>query len=429
MSAIKRAHYSRSAHRSRHHESAHQDESTPAAKIPQHPLIPRNAAELVSTPDALAALIDELRASGQFAYDSEFIGELTYHPKLCLLQVASAKRVSLIDPLADLDLSAFWELLCDPSVEKIVHAGAQDVEPVVRHIGKEPANLFDTQIAAGMARYAYPIALAKLVMEITGAKLGKGLTFTHWDQRPLSAMQLRYAADDVRYLPAVRAAIGNRLEKLGHVDWAKQECAAMCNASQYVFDPQTAYLRVRGASSLPPQGLAVLRELTIWRDQAARQEDVPPRAMLKDEILMALSRNPVRSIDKLSRVRGLPRPIESAHGQQIVDATLHAMALPRTQMPEPRAHEPSPTERFCAESLWAAAQAICASQGVDPALATTHTEIADLFRRLTANQPTDDLRLFKTWRAEALGKPLLELIREGKSFEFTWRDGCLITES
>jgi ribonuclease D len=242
-------------------------------------------------------------------------------------------------------------------------------------------------------------------------------------------MQLRYAADDVRYLPAVRDAIGKRLEKLGHTKWARQECAAMCDASQYVFDPQSAYLRIRGSAGLPPQGLAVLRELTIWRDQAARQEDVPPRAMLRDEILLDMARTPVKSVEKLDRVRGLPRPIESAHGQLIVDATLRALALPRTAMPEPKNYEPSPTERFAAESLWAAAQAICAAQGIDPALATTHSEISDLYRRLHRNESTDDLHVMKSWRADALGKLLLQLVRENKPFAFSWENGCLVNKT
>src|SRR5947208_17122187 len=94
--------YSRSMHRSRSHDDAHAETSAPEAKIPQHPLIPRNSAELVDTQDGLNALLDELRAARRFAYDSEFIGELTYRPKLCLLQVSSAQRVSLIDPLVDL---------------------------------------------------------------------------------------------------------------------------------------------------------------------------------------------------------------------------------------------------------------------------------------------------------------------------------------
>ena len=251
----------------------------------------------------------------------------------------------MIDPLAGLDLSQFWELICDPSIEKIVHAGAQDVEPVVRHIGKEPTNLFDTQIAAGFAGLSYPIALARLVLEICGASSARALTFTHWDQRPLSAMQLRYAADDVRYLPAVHDAISKRLETLGHAPWNRQECDAMCDASQYVFDPQTQYLKVRGANSLTPQGLAILRELTIWRDAAAKEEDVPPRSLLKDEILLDMSRNPTRTKERFCAVRGLPRPVEDRHGDAILAATQRALPLPPTQMPQTQHHEPSPSER------------------------------------------------------------------------------------
>src|SRR5262249_5737804 len=160
---------------------------------------------------------------------------------------------------AGIELKPFWEIVADESVEKITHAGQQDVEPVIRHLGREAKNVFDTQIACGFIGMAYPVALAKLVSELVGAKLGKGLTFTHWDQGPLSVSQLRYGADDVRYLPALRGAIGARLESAGHTSWAKQEFAAMCDAKLYQFDPETAYLRVRGATSLSPQGLAVLR--------------------------------------------------------------------------------------------------------------------------------------------------------------------------
>src|SRR5690349_1750004 len=127
--------YSRSAHRARAHDAAHAEDAAapPPARIPDHPLIPRSGAALVVTPDELEELIAHLRNAGRFAYDSEFIGELTYHPKLCLIQVASATRVALIDPLADLDLTGFWGLIAEPSVEKIVHAGDQDIEPVMRH--------------------------------------------------------------------------------------------------------------------------------------------------------------------------------------------------------------------------------------------------------------------------------------------------------
>jgi histidinol-phosphate phosphatase family protein len=67
----------------------------------------------------------------------------------------------------------------------------------------------------------------------------------------------------------------------------------------YGFDPAAQYLRVRGAAALGPQGLGVLRELTIWRDAAARAHDLPPRAFLRDEILTDMARTPVRSVARV----------------------------------------------------------------------------------------------------------------------------------
>ena len=417
--------YSRSDHRARSHASAHGDEPLPPENTPDLPLVPKGPAPLLKTNAELAALIQHLRESGRFAYDSEFIGELTYHPKLCVVQVASAERVALIDPLADIDLTPFWELLCDPAVEKIVHAGDQDIEPVVRHLNRSPANFFDTQIAAGFCGLPYPVSLSKLVGELIGARLGKGLTFTHWDQRPLSAMQLRYAADDVRYLPAVRAELGRRLDANGHASWAKEECEALCDASQYRFDPETQYLRVKGAGSLQPRNLAVLRELTAWRDASARKHDLPPRAFLKDEILIDLSRNPAKSADKLDRVRGLPRPVEHAHGAEIVEATQRGLSAPASSLPQQRNTELTPTERFRSDALWAAAQTICVGNAVDPAVVTSRQEMADFHLAIASGKDMSDLRLMTGWRREALGEPLVKLVGGSAQFGLTWSNGSL----
>src|SRR5688572_104201 len=320
----------RPQHRSRSHDDAHSAEDAhDPGESRANPLVYRGEAKLVTTHRGLTELIERLRAERTFAYDSEFIGELSYLPKLCVIQTATPKEISLIDPLAgEIDLRPFWELVADGSVEKVTHAGQQDLEPVIRHLGRPAQNIFDTQIASGFAGMAYPVSLSKLVREIVGAKLGKGLTFTHWDQRPLSNQQLKYAANDVRYLPAVRLELGRRLEAVGHMQWAMAECAAQCDVGLYRFDPETAYLKVRGAGSLGPQGLAVLKELVIWRDSAARQHDVPPRAFLKDEILIDMSREPIKSVEKLARVRGLPRPVEQAHGAETVQATRRWLAAP-----------------------------------------------------------------------------------------------------
>ena len=87
-----------------------------------------------------------------------------------------------------------------------------------------------------------------------------------------------------------------------------------------------------------------MKELVIWRDSAARQHDVPPRAFLKDEILIDMSREPVKSVERLARVRGLPRPVEQAHGAEMVEATRRGLAAPPGATPESnRGGEESPS--------------------------------------------------------------------------------------
>lgn len=427
VSSRKRAFNFRAQHRARAHDSAHADAALAAAEpsqLPDVPLVHRGAADIVETQEQLTRLISDLRADGSFAYDSEFIGELTYHPQLCLVQVASRNRVGLIDPLAEIDLIPFWELLADPSVEKIVHAGEQDIEPVLRHLSRPAANLFDTQIAAGFIGLPYPMSLSKLIAEMTGARLGKGLTFSHWDQRPLSAVQLRYAADDVRYLPAAAAEIVKRLDALGHTAWAKEECLRVCAPDIYNFDPETAYLRVRGASSLQPRHSAILRELTIWRDAAARYHDVPPRSFLRDEVLIDLSRNPPKAVENLNRVRGLPRPVEADYGADIVEVVNRAMSLPAIDLPSPREYEPSPAEKFRSDAIFAAAQSMCAGLSLDPSLVASRQDIADFYRHVTSGKG-ELPRLLEGWRKEAVGNLLVEFLRGKKKVALKWTDGTL----
>jgi ribonuclease D len=258
-------------------------------------------------------------------------------------------------------------------------------------------------------------------MELTGAKLGKGLTFTHWDQRPLSAHQLRYAADDVRYLPAVYDTMRQKLESLGHLEWAMEESASICDPSLYKFDPDSQYLRVRGAGSLQPKQLAVLKELVIWRDGAARQADSPPRAYLKDEILIDLARNTPKTVEKLDRVRGLPRPIESEHGDTIIHCIAQGLATPVEALPSVRDAEQSPGDRFRTDALWSLVQSLGFSRSLDPNLLASRQEITELYKHLTSGGPAP--KLLEGWRRNAVGETLLAMVKQQSTVQLRWHDG------
>ena len=66
------------------------------------------------------------------------------------LQVAAEEEVSLIDPLAGFDVRPFWKLVNDERIEKVVHAGLEDLALCFNQTGHPPRRVFDVQIAAGL---------------------------------------------------------------------------------------------------------------------------------------------------------------------------------------------------------------------------------------------------------------------------------------
>jgi len=428
MSRKKRLHPHLS-YRDRADALAHAAEAEPEP-VPRHPLVCRGKVEMITSPDALADFIEHLRSCGSFGYDSEFIGEMSYQPKVCLIQAATTRRVALIDPLGGLDVTPFWEILADPGVEKIVHAGQQDLEPVVRYLGRAPASVFDVQIAAGFAGLAYPASLRRLVEELTGTRLGKGFTFTHWDRRPLSPMQQRYAADDVRYLPAVRCELARRLEASGHAAWAAEECAALCDMSVYKRSPADECLRMRGAGRLSPRQLAILRELSIWRDEAARRADLPARTYVRDEVLTTLAKLAPASEEQLARIHGLPRPVRAGEGRNILAAIERGRQAAPVDAALCAESEESPQQRFAIDALWTAVQARCYAEGIDPALVCSRRDVARFYRRCRGEKLPDnsDDPLARGWRGALLGDELRRFVEGSATLSLKWAGGRLAAQ-
>ncbi len=403
----------RSKFRSRHHDKAHEQTTEIKHDYKGRTDIFRGKPVIIDRQGELEALIGRLREAGSFAYDSEFIGEMSYVPRLCLVQIGTTTEIALVDPLADLDLTPLWELLADPQVRKIVHAGGQDMEPVARLLGRPAENVIDTQIASGFARLPYPISLQRLVLQLMGIKLGKGLTFTHWDQRPLTGPQTRYAADDVRFLPAVWNELEPTIRAAGTMDWVQEECRAMCQSIPYQFDPEVSFLRIRGCATLDARQLGILRELAIWRDAAARKADLPPRTYLRDDILIEMTRQAPGNEEKLLKIKGLPRPIRVAHTEAILQAIREGAQKPVTKPLEMRKTEELPRQQFQTDAIHALAQTLCLGRGVDPQLAITRSDTSELLTRLRRNESADDLRIMTGWRRELVGQAIADLYTRG----------------
>lgn len=376
-------------------------------EIPVHPRIPAGEPELIDTQSGFINLIERLREAGEFAYDTEFIGEHTYYPQVCLIQVATMGFVALIDPLAGFDVGPLWELLADPDVTKLVHAGLQDLEPVHRLTGKHPAAVFDTQIAAALVGSRYPVSLAELASVYCGAEMGRGLKFSQWDRRPLTPKQRRYAADDVRYLPLLVERLRARLDEMGRTSWADAEFEHFADLSIYRTDPATRKLKAKGVSKMKLRPKAALRALVVWREGVARERDISPRELINDELLFEIATERVVEADQLKRIAGVPKVVRRELAQDIAAVVRDVFEGPRPPAPLRR---PRPTEREeeAMAHAWAGLGERCEALAVAQSLVMSRKSISDIALRAVRTGAATSV---EGWRAELVDPVILSVLR------------------
>jgi ribonuclease D len=355
-----------------------------------------------------------LRQSPRLALDTEFVGEDTFVPRLELIQVATATTAAVIDfpaVQAGGSLDIFWELICDPKIEKIVHAGRQDLDLFAIHAGQIPKPFFDTQIAAAMVGYGAQVAYANLVQRLHGTKLAKAHTFTNWSARPLSDDQIAYALEDVEFLLSIHTHLQNRLSSLGRSEWVSEEFARLETAiGEKGREPQERYQRIRGWDTLKPKGAAVLRELAVWREAEARRRNVPRGRVMRDEVLLQLARHPPKSVNDLRGLRGVHSSDVDRHGGHILTSITSALALPTSAWPEvPSERKPDPESTGIVELLQAVLKARAAEQGIAPTMLATS---ADLQTLVDAKQGRTalDVPILRGWRRQLAGDLLLQVL-------------------
>lgn len=374
--------------------------------------MPELSEQMVSTAEELADCCTYLSGCSHIGLDTEFVGEESYHPHLCLIQVATPERLILIDPLSTGPVEEFWQLVVDPQRTVVVHAGREEVRLCHRAAGKHPANLFDTQIAAGLMGLTYPLGHAALVSQLLGVQLAKGETRTEWRHRPLTRQQVRYAFDDVRYLIPLWEKISAELTALDRTDWAREEFARLTEAAAPEEEVVSEkWRRLRGLGALDRRRLAVARALFAWREQLADQLNRPARVILRDDLIVEIARRSPTKDKDLQVVRGLPRRDVPA----IFEVIETARALPPEQWPVAADREQDPPQHAWLSSVLGAVLGDhCVRQRLASNLVAAGQDIKLLVRARMQGQPIPEESILSGgWRRQHI-LPELEAILDGK---------------
>ena len=283
---------------------------------------------LIDNTKKLIEFCNILKKQPFITVDSEFIREHSYYPKLCLIQVGYDGDAAIIDPMTNLDLSYFFDILQDNNIVKVFHAGRQDIEIFYNLSGKIPQNIFDTQIAAMVCGYSENIGYGNLVQSITKTELDKSCRLTDWSIRPLDESQLQYALCDVTYLVDCYKHLIKYMQRHNRLNWIDEETKNLCDEKCYNIDPQNAWLKIKH-NIHSPIFLSSLKYLAEWREKRAQKFDTPRSSIIKDEILLNIASAHPKNIDELKQVRNLKSEIVNGKlGAEIIDVLTHAYANP-----------------------------------------------------------------------------------------------------
>ncbi len=307
--------------------------------------------QLIDNPQQLTDWLAQLKQFEWVAMDTEFVHENTYYAQLCLVQISTPTgQIACIDTKKIPDSTDLIELMLDPSICKVMHAGSQDMQIFFNLCGQLPQNIFDTQVAAPLLGYQEQISYSNLVGIFCGISLAKDQTQTDWNIRPLSAKQLEYAAKDVLYLSQLYPEMRQRLIEIDRLSWLDEGMSKLLSTRRYQRAPEDAWERVRGVRRLKGASLRIAKALAHWRELRAKEKDLPSRWVLKDYLLLAIAKQQPTSLPDLCQIRGL----DNAMANTLWPVCAEAQSAPPEEPPPAAPRVPSaPTDSALVDVLGA----------------------------------------------------------------------------
>jgi ribonuclease D len=373
--------------------------------------------ETINSPAKLADLCRRLADAQKIGIDTEFVSEDTFRPELCLIQVATKDILAVIDPYQAGELQGFWRMLAEGRQTTVIHAAREELNFALTSCGRPPAKLFDTQLAAGFCSAEFPSSYGSVVSKFLNARPAKGEQRTDWRRRPLTDDQIDYALEDVRYLLPLYDALHRKLEKLERLEWLAEETERWIQQVQDSRD-QPRWRKVSGLGNLSSRSLAIVRELWMWRRDEAERRDVPPRRVLRDDLIVELAKRKSDDIEKIRAVRGMHRGMKPQTLAELAACVRRGLEAPLDDIERP-SHEAMPTQlNLLGQFLSPALSSICRSANVATSLAGTATDVRDLiaYRLDFAGATSDEPPLLAVgWRADLVGHLIEELLSGKKS--------------
>ncbi len=356
--------------------------------------------ELVVSNRRLGELCDRWSEQEQLALDTEFIRTRTFYPRLGLVQVADQDGGYLLDAVEIDDWSPFAGVLADSRVLKVLHSPSEDLELSLHCFEVAIDPVVDTQLAATLAGVGPMMGYQRLVAAMFDLDLPKEQQRSDWLKRPLSASQVRYAWLDVALLLPLWEQLRERLELADRVSWVEQDCARLADDIAQRLDPRTQFNRLFKAS-LGERQTRVLWGLVSFREEQARQRDLPRGFVLKDECLVRIARDLPTTRRELQQIPGLGHGSLRRYGEKLLRIVEDPPGL---EQPPPSKRRLGSQSRKLVDVMRERVRTCAEELGVPPEVLASRRTLEALVRQ--GSLPTE----LQGWRREVVGDDLMSLM-------------------
>ncbi len=372
------------------------------------------AVKYLDSNDAVSKFLHGIKGAGLLALDTEGASFHRFIDRIYLLQLSTRDVHAIIDPLPIASPAALGALLEDPEVEVVFHDADYDLRLLHQDYGWHVRRIFDTRVAAQLLGVK-AFGLAALLEQHFGVKLDKKHQRADWSMRPLPQGMLDYAAQDTMHLLQLRDVLKDQLERKQRWGWASEEFERLEGTRWAPEAPGDAFLKIKGARDLTRRELALMREVTQWRDAAALALDRSTFRVVANEVLLEISRAAPGTTEALGAMKGMPRGILERQGREVLEAVARGLAVPEAELPRfPKSArwEKDPTFDDKVGKLKAVRDAAAARLELDPGVLCSRERLEAIARKLprTPDELTDIPGL-RQWQIGEMGDDFVKALK------------------
>ena len=367
----------------------------------------------LDAPDAVDRFLAEIAGTRELALDTEGASFHRFVDRIYLLQLSTRDRSAVIDPLPVGSPAGLGRLIESADVEKVFHDADYDLRLLHQDYGWTVRRVFDTRVAAQLVGLK-AFGLAALLEKYFGVKLDKQYQRADWSQRPLTQGMLDYAAQDTRWLLDLRDRLRDELVAKGRLAWAEEEFARLEQVKWETDEAMPGFMKMKGARDLTRRELAVLGEVTAWRDAVAGELDRATFRVIGNEALFTIAREQPTTKEALGRVKGMPRGVLEQRGADLAAAVRRGLDVPDAELPRfPRAPRWERDADFDDRVLRvrAARDAAAARLELDPGELCSRDRLEAVARRNPGSvEELGEMDVLRRWQVDVLGADLVRAL-------------------